>query len=228
MFAGDRSEIRLAVRENAAGSPNPIDQYDTYIRPDSGTLYTGAPSISPTGGQWHHAVLLRNGSTGRLYLDGSEVNSGVVGTGALTFPTAPNNTLLIGAQWETDTAATTDQRNYFQGDLDEVRTSTTARSADWVKTEYNNQSSPSTFYTLGTESASGAFTTACNPGPTTLNVTGMGGTLSGFTAAVTCSSTTYTEGGATVTVYQITSTGAQGTVGTLDRVERQLQVTLNK
>jgi hypothetical protein len=112
--------------------------------------------------------------------------------------------------------------------LDEVRTSTTARSADWIKTVYNNQSSPSTFYTPGAESASGAFTTACNPGPTTQNVTGMGGTLSGFTAAVTCSSTTYTEGGATVTVYQITSTGAQGTVGTLDRVERQLQVTLNK
>jgi len=73
-----------------------------------------------------------------------------------------------------------------------------------------------------------AFTTLCNPGPTTQDVTGMGGTLSGFTATVTCSSTTYTEAGATVTVYQITSTGAQGTVGTLDRVERQLQVTLNK
>jgi Tfp pilus assembly protein PilX len=78
------------------------------------------------------------------------------------------------------------------------------------------------------QSAAGAFITACTPGPTTQNVTGMGGTLSGFTAAVTCSSTTYTEGGATVTVYQITSTGAKGTVGTLDRVERQLQVTLTK
>jgi hypothetical protein len=56
----------------------------------------------------------------------------------------------------------------------------------------------------------------------------MGGTLSGFTAAVTCSSSTYTEGGTTWTVYQITSTGAKGTAGTLDRVERQLQVTLIK
>jgi hypothetical protein len=56
----------------------------------------------------------------------------------------------------------------------------------------------------------------------------MGGTMSGFTAAVTCSSTTYTEGAATWTVYQITSTGAVGTVGTLDRVERELQVTLIK
>jgi len=72
------------------------------------------------------------------------------------------------------------------------------------------------------------FATNCSPGPTSQNVTGMGGTLSGFTASVTCSSTTYTEGGSTWTVYQITSTGAQGTAGTLDRVERQLQVTLIK
>lgn len=72
------------------------------------------------------------------------------------------------------------------------------------------------------------FATNCNAGSTSQNVTGMGGTLSGFTAAVTCSNTTYTEGSATWTVYQITSTGAQGTAGTLDRVERQLQVTLIK
>jgi hypothetical protein len=72
------------------------------------------------------------------------------------------------------------------------------------------------------------FATNCNAGSTTQNVTGMGGTLSGFTTAVTCSSSTYTEGSATWTVYQITSTGAQGTVGTVDRVERQLQATLIK
>jgi Tfp pilus assembly protein PilX len=72
------------------------------------------------------------------------------------------------------------------------------------------------------------FATNCNAGSTAQNVTGMGGTLSGFTAAVTCSSTTYTEGSATWTVYQITSNGSKGAVGTLDRVERELQVTLIK
>jgi hypothetical protein len=39
----------------------------------------------------------------------------------------------------------------FTGTLDEVRVSKTARSADWVKTEYNNQNSPSSFYALGGE-----------------------------------------------------------------------------
>ena len=38
--------------------------------------------------------------------------------------------------------------NYWNGTLDEVRLSNVERSDDWVATEYNNQNSPSTFYTL--------------------------------------------------------------------------------
>lgn len=38
---------------------------------------------------------------------------------------------------------------FFNGNADEVRISDTVRSSDWIKTEYNNQSSPSTFYSLG-------------------------------------------------------------------------------
>lgn len=38
---------------------------------------------------------------------------------------------------------------YFNGGIDEFRISNTARSAGWIETCYNNQSSPSTFYTLG-------------------------------------------------------------------------------
>ncbi|MCK4745068.1 DUF2341 domain-containing protein, partial [Candidatus Parcubacteria bacterium] len=37
----------------------------------------------------------------------------------------------------------------FEGTLDEVRISNTARTADWIATEYNNQSDPSTFYEIG-------------------------------------------------------------------------------
>lgn len=40
-------------------------------------------------------------------------------------------------------------RNFFDGILDECRVSNTVRSADWMLTEYNNQNSPSTFYSLG-------------------------------------------------------------------------------
>ena len=46
--------------------------------------------------------------------------------------------------------------SYFSGAVDEVRISDIARSADWIATEYNNQSSPSSFYTIsGGTTASG-------------------------------------------------------------------------
>jgi len=37
---------------------------------------------------------------------------------------------------------------FFEGIIDEVRISNTARSAEWIKTSYNNQSSPETFYSI--------------------------------------------------------------------------------
>src|SRR6185437_6745312 len=40
---------------------------------------------------------------------------------------------------------------YFNGKLDEVQISSTVRTSDWITTSYNNQSSPSTFYTVGRE-----------------------------------------------------------------------------
>ena len=40
---------------------------------------------------------------------------------------------------------------YFSGIVDEVRISNTIRSADRIQTEYNNQNSPSSFYSVGVE-----------------------------------------------------------------------------
>jgi len=39
----------------------------------------------------------------------------------------------------------------FNGLIDEVRVSNIARSADWIATEYNNQYTPSAFYSFGSE-----------------------------------------------------------------------------
>jgi hypothetical protein len=38
---------------------------------------------------------------------------------------------------------------YEKGNLDEFRISNSARSTDWIATDYNNQKSPSTFYSVG-------------------------------------------------------------------------------
>lgn len=55
--------------------------------------------------------------------------------------------------------------NAFAGILDEVRISSTVRSRSWIQTEYNNQNSPSTFYTVGTESASALVEAPTNTSP---------------------------------------------------------------
>ena len=161
-------------------------------------------------------------------MDGVQQGTNTTTIGAITL-----NTGNIGAINRTTV------QFFFPGSVDEARISNVARSADWVMTEYNNQSSPSTFYTLGAENAGSTFATACIatacttpptcPGPgTPQTLTGMGGTLSGFTTNVDCCSSTQVEGGRTVWVYQICSTATQGTVGTIDRVERQLQATVAK
>ena len=40
---------------------------------------------------------------------------------------------------------------WMDGQVDEIRISDAARSEDWIATTYNNQSSPGTFYTVGSE-----------------------------------------------------------------------------
>lgn len=45
--------------------------------------------------------------------------------------------------------------NNYNGDVEEFRRSSIARSADWIKTDYNSQNSPSTFYSVGGEERNG-------------------------------------------------------------------------
>jgi biopolymer transport protein ExbB len=40
---------------------------------------------------------------------------------------------------------------WWNGHVDEVRVSDSGRSSAWIATEYNNQNSPTTFYSLGPE-----------------------------------------------------------------------------
>lgn len=73
--------------------------------------------------------------------------------------------------------------------------------------------------------AGGAFAGACQPGPVSSSVA-LTNTLAGFNVNVLCGSAAASEAGATVTIYQITSTAKQGAVATPDYVERQMTVTI--
>lgn len=95
---------------------------------------------------WHYFTEVFNGSgignTGRLqgYLDGVNQTLTYTGTVGAAFLGNSNN-FYIGRRAFGAT--------YADGFMDEIRISTKARNPNWIKTEYNNQNSPSTFYSVG-------------------------------------------------------------------------------
>jgi len=85
---------------------------------------------------WYHLAGTFDGGIVRIYVNGveagntsaSEIKSTTYGVG-------------IGENLEKT-------GRYFHGQMDEVRISNTARSEDWILTEYRNQSDPSSFYRI--------------------------------------------------------------------------------
>ena len=105
------------LEENAS---NPTD----YCVDFYGTDYT---STTPTNDQaWHHVVGTYDGTTGRFYVDGV-----LKANGAPTSTQSTIDSFLIA--WRQNGGS------YFKGVIDEVRLSSTARSADWVNLSYQNQ-----------------------------------------------------------------------------------------
>ena len=88
---------------------------------------------------------------------------------------------------------------YSHASMDEFRVSTIARSADWIATEYNNQSSPSTFYNEGS-----ATITSLSPSTGSF---GTSVTISGrnFGSAQGSSTVTFAGAPAVVTSWSDTS-----------------------
>ncbi len=106
---------------------------------------------------WHYLVaVFSNSTTHLLYIDGSLVSFNAspptvtAGTPLSSFPDT-DSTYIGEILYDTSLVA-----GPFNGNMDEVRISNSARSADWITTEYNNQNSPGNigspgFYTVGSE-----------------------------------------------------------------------------
>ena len=96
-------------------------------------------------GTWYHMVATFSSSASYMYVNGVQVAS----TGGITIDIDPNP-VLIGGE-ENDAGST--PIHLWDGIIDEVRISNNVRTAGWILTEYNNQNSPSTFYSVGNEVA---------------------------------------------------------------------------
>ncbi len=98
---------------------------------------------------WYHFAASFNDATNQktLYINGTSVGTQ---TANGTFGAAAGNASIGGE------VASGESGNRFDGDLDEIHSTDTLLSAAWIQTEYNNQNSPSSFYTVSAEfSASG-------------------------------------------------------------------------
>lgn len=136
-------------KQHTSGNPKPLDWYfqgSAAYDPPAGrlTLYLG----QGTGGQfnsstnaiststWQHVVVTKFGSSISHYKNGV-----ANGTGTISYSTASGTEhLIIGSRTNLDI--------WMNGYIDEVQVSNTARSASWILAAYNNQSSPSTFYSV--------------------------------------------------------------------------------
>ena len=115
--------------------------------------FWGGADINGTGvdtSAFHHIVGTFDGSNLRLYKDGSLIAGPIAATPA----TSANPAAIIGSAFGAF---------YFNGDIDELRISSTNRPTNWIAAEYRNQNSPATFITMGGESCPSATPT---PTPT--------------------------------------------------------------
>jgi hypothetical protein len=96
-----------------------------------GNWYQGTTSLND--GNWHYVAATWTGSAIQLYVSGVSENTSSATSSALA------NTLITIADRSS---------NYFTGSMDEVRIAGSARSANWLLTEFSNQSAPASFMTI--------------------------------------------------------------------------------
>jgi len=160
----------------------------TGINPEMYHQYSGAGNYLqainiaglPTGG-WHYltATFDHAVNTMVVYIDGDASQSSKNDPTSSTM-VQNDNQVRFGA-----TAGTAG--NYFNGRLDEVRIQNVARSSDWVKKEYQNQSSPLTFISVHKEescfldpvagTASAKYSKVCTGQKTRITLTGYAGSI---------------------------------------------------
>ncbi len=115
-------------------------------------------NFSSNDTSWHHLMSIFNGSgstdaTKILgFLDGNQKTLNFTMSVIFSDLDFNSNNFLIGRR---DISGSTSNADGF---MDEIRVANTFRNSKWVKTEYNNQNSSSTFYTVGSVSSNSSYT----------------------------------------------------------------------
>ncbi len=156
----------------------------------SGNVLTGTII---NDGIWYLLTGTFDGSTVRFYL-----NNNLIGSTSLNGPIGQYN--IIGLTLGNRSTG----GQGFTGYIDEVRISSATKPIGWIQTEYNNQNSPSTFYSISSEAGCSvySFTDLCSDAPISYSVPNTGGhtynwsVVGGVPSTTTGNSITVTWGAA--------------------------------
>lgn len=109
---------------------------------DGTNAYYAMGTTSATSGVWYHVAMVYDMTEVKVFVNGifedgiSDAYSGAV---------APSTNSVFSGRYQSSL------NYFFNGMLDEIRVSHTAKTSNWLLTEYNNQNSPETFYSIGSE-----------------------------------------------------------------------------
>jgi hypothetical protein len=113
---------------------------------------------------WYQVVMVYDADTElRFYVngasDGTPLSVGPYGSITNSLPT------VIGASLADQGVEGADDKQFFDGFIDEVRLSDTVRSAEWIAASYSNQNAPGGFYSVGDLELSTGAPTVSFPEP---------------------------------------------------------------
>jgi hypothetical protein len=112
--------------------------------------------------QWYHVVMVYVADTElRFYVNGQ-----LDGTLAQSASGSISNALptVIGASIVDGGIENADNKQFFNGIIDEVRVSNEVRSAEWIQTSFTNQNNPGSFYGIGAEELQCTLDVDCDDG----------------------------------------------------------------
>jgi hypothetical protein len=122
-------------------APEELTPNSFYLQLGNGGAVQDIPlalSMPITVGQIYFITGTYDGTNASFYQDGTVLETDVVGSGAI----GSSSLHTFVGSWTNGTF-------FWNGFIDEVRISNIARASDWIMTEYHNQHSPSTFYSVG-------------------------------------------------------------------------------
>jgi hypothetical protein len=120
------------------------------VQATTSRAYDGTGTHTLSAGTWYHVALTYDSSAGLVAYVNAASDGTVSANGNMNSTSQPCE---IGHSPAFNCC-------FWNGKIDEVHVANVARSADWITTEYNNQNSPSTFYTVGTEITFGGVNAA--------------------------------------------------------------------